>query len=105
MKAKRFVAACSLAAVILSSSAALATTVHMWHGKWEYGDTGYLFYPGVVYSDYGSTCYEMSYARVVNADGVSKSMWTLSDKCRASVTAPGIPFKEDKSYYDYKNLS
>lgn len=105
MKAKRFVAACSMAAVILASSAASAITVYMWHGTWHYGDTSYLWSPGIVYSDYGAYSYELSYAKVVNANGVMKDMWMPSDKGRASVTAPGVAFKEDKSYYDYKNRS
>ena len=103
MKVKRAIAACSLAAVILSSSVALADTNYFWHGKWEHGDTSYLWEPGVVYSDYGSYCYELSYAKVVNANGVMKDMWAPSDKCNASVTAPGVPFKVDYAYYDYKN--
>lgn len=105
MKAKRFVAACSMAAVILASSAASAITVYMSHGTWHYGDTSYLWDPGVVYSDYGAYSYELSYAEVVNANGVMKSMWAPSDQYRASVSIPGVAFKKDYSDFGYKNRS
>lgn len=66
MKAKRFVAACSMAAVILSSSAALASVDRypQQHGLWWHGVED-----GVIKSDYKEYDYTYAVAMVQNYAG------------------------------------
>ena len=71
MKAKRILAIGALAAVVLSSTTALAQLDILDHGLWSHGTTG-LFGGGKVYSQYQDWSYNWSYASVKNAKGKTR---------------------------------
>ena len=102
MKAKRFVAACSMAAVILSSSAALALMYRQptEHGLWWRGTTQ-LNGGGEVHSQYQDYVYYYSYARVMNARGVEDEMTLPSMYGAACAHAKAYAWENDYSYYDF----
>ena len=102
MKAKRFVAACSMAAVILSSSAAMAAVQRQptEHGLWWRGTTG-LFGGGEVHSQYQDYQYYYSYAKVVNSRGAEDKMTLLSQYGAACAKQTAYNFETDYTYYDF----
>ena len=100
MKAKRILAIGALAAVVLSSTTALAQLDILDHGLWSHGTTG-LFGGGKVYSQYQDWSYNWSYASVKNAKGKKASDTKYNDTAKASIKA--YAGRTDYAYYNFWN--
>lgn len=100
MKAKRLFAAGALAAVLLSSTAALASVRFVGGGIWTYGTTG-TDGGGTVFSYYYNANYNYSYASVINSRGWFASDTKLMSMAKAHATA--YPSEIDHAYYNFWN--
>ena len=100
MKAKRFVAACSMAAVILSATAASAALVHEYPNDhcivWKHGIDSY---DGKITSDYSDSEYKCG-ATVQNSIGEFVSA-TGVDQAIAKVNSSGGLFWGTWHYENY----
>ncbi len=100
MKAKRLFAAGALAAVLLSSTAALASVRFVGGGIWTYGTTG-TDGGGTVYSRYDTKLHEYHSASVCNARGCYiydvRSKWGG----KAVAQAQAFPYETDHAYYNF----
>lgn len=103
MKAKKIFAAGALAAVLLSSTTALAIPsipVIADGGLWWHGTTD-LDGGGTVFSYYFNANYNYSYASVINSRGWFASDTKLMSMAKAHATA--YPSEIDHAYYNFWN--
>lgn len=100
MKAKKFFVVGSLAAVMLSSTTALAATSYPDSGIWDHDTTGFLG-GGKVYSKYYNYDYTYSYASVENAKGDTDSDTQSELEVFAYASVKAVMLRKDHAYYNY----
>ena len=100
MKTKKFFVIGALAAVVLSSTSALAKTEYPDGAIWKHGTTG-LFGGGTLYSEYYNYDHTYSYASVINAKGVSDDNTQSKPEVFAKASVKAVALKTDHAYYNY----
>lgn len=100
MKTKKFFVIGALAAVVLSSTSALAVTEYPSGAIWKHGTTGILG-GGTVYSKYYNYDHTYSYASVVNAKGASDNDTQSAAEVFAEASVKAVALKKDHAYYNY----